>query len=62
MLGNYPMPIVVYLDDIAMYWDTQERVLEDMLEAIKQLTVASFIFNLHKSQMVKAVAQVFGHL
>ena len=45
-----------------MYGDTQERVLEDMLEAIKQLTVASFIFNLYKSQMVKAVAQLFGHL
>ena len=34
-LGNCPLPIVVYLDDIAMYGDTQEQVLEEMLEAIK---------------------------
>ena len=29
------MPIVIYLDDIAVYGDTQEEVLEDMLEAVK---------------------------
>ena len=33
--GNCPLPIVVYLGDIAMYRDTQGQVLEDMLEAIK---------------------------
>ena len=32
---DHPLAIVVYLDDIAMYGDTQEEVLEDMLEAIK---------------------------
>ena len=31
------LPIVIYLDDIAIYRDTQEQVLEDMLEAIKWL-------------------------
>ena len=51
-LGNCPLLIVVYLDDIAMYGDTQQRVLEDMLEAIKQLAVASFLLNLCKSQLV----------
>ena len=59
---NSSLPIVVYLDNIAMYRDTQEEVLEDMLEAVKQLTVAGFIFNLHKSQLVQAAAQVLGHL
>ena len=38
--GNHPLPIVVYLDNIAVYRDTQEQVLEDMLEAIKWLTAA----------------------
>ena len=46
MLGNRPLPEVIYLDDLAMYGDTQEHVLEDMLEAIKRLAVASFMLNL----------------
>ena len=46
------MPIVIYLDDIAVYVDTQEQVLEDTLEAIKQLATASFMLNLHKNQLV----------
>ena len=41
-----PLPVVVYLDDIAMYGDTQEQVLEDTLEAVKQLTAAGFMLNL----------------
>ena len=52
MPHDHPLPIVVYLDDIAMYGDTQEQVLEDMLEAIKRLTAARFVTNLHKSQLV----------
>ena len=46
----------VYLDNIAVYGDTQEEVLEGMLEVVKQLTVAGFMLNLHKSQLVQAVA------
>ena len=57
-----PLPVVIYLDDIAMYGDTQEEVLEDMLEAVKQLATASFMLNLHKSQLVQAAAQVLRHL
>ena len=45
-----------------MYGDTQEEVLEDMLEAVKQLAAAGFMLNLHKSQLVQAVVQVLGHL
>ena len=45
-----------------MYGDTQEEVLEDMLEAVKRLTAAGFMLNLCKSQLVQAVAQVLGHL
>ena len=50
------MPAVVYLNGIAMYGDTQEQELEDMLEAIKWVITASFMLNLHKSQLVQAVA------
>ena len=45
-----------------MYGDTQEEVLENMLEAVKQLTVTGFMLNLCKSQLVQAAAQVLGHL
>ena len=57
-----PLPVVVYLDDIAVYGDTQEEVLEDMLEAVKRLAAAGFMLNLHKSQLVQVAAQVLGHL
>ena len=56
MPSIYPLPIVVYLDDIAMYRDTQEQVLEEMLEAFKWLTAASFMLNLQKNQLVQAMA------
>ena len=59
---NHPLPIVIYLDDIAMYMDTQEEVLEDTLEAVKRLAAASFMLNLHKSQLFQATAQVLGYL
>ena len=35
MLDNCPLPVVVYLDNIAIYRDTKEQVLEDTLEAFK---------------------------
>ena len=57
-----PLPVVIYLDNIAVYGDTQEQVLEDTLEAVKQLATAGFMLNLHKSQLVQATAQVLGHL
>ena len=50
-LGKCPLPVVVCLDDIAVYRDTKEKVLENMLEAIKWLAVAIFMLNLHKSQV-----------
>ena len=53
--ANCPLPIVIYLDNIAVYGDTQEEVLEDTLEAVKWLATASFMLNLHKSQLVQAV-------
>ena len=62
MLGNCPLPVVIYLDDIAIYRDTSEEVLEDTLAGIKQLATASFMLNLCKSQLVQATAQVLGHL
>ena len=61
-LDNCPLPVVIYLDDIAVYGDTEKEVLEDTLEAVKWLAVAGFMLNLNKTQLVQAVAQVLGHL
>ena len=50
---DHPLPTVIYLDDIAIYRDTQEQVLEYVPEAINWLTAAGFgfVLNLYKSQL-----------
>ena len=50
------LPIAVYLDNKAIYGNTQEEVLEDTLEEVKQLAAASFMLNLYKIQLVQATA------
>ena len=55
------MGVVVYLDDIAVFGDTEEQVLEDTLEAVRRLTAAGFMINLTKSQLVESTAKVLGH-
>ena len=59
--GARPLPVVVYLDDIAVFGDDQEQVLEDTLEAVRRLTEAGFMINLTKSQLVESTAKVLGH-
>lgn len=59
--GDRRLPVVVYLDDIAVYGDDQEQVLEDTLEAIRRLTKAGFMINMTKSQLVESTAKILGH-
>ena len=59
--NDRPLQVVVYLDDIAVFGDSQEQVLEDTLEAIRRLTQAGFMINLTKSQLVESSAKVLGH-
>ena len=47
------MPVVVYLDDITVYGDTVNQVLENTAEAMKQLALAGFMINLKKSHLVE---------
>ena len=54
--GSCFLPVVIYLDYIAMYGDTQKQGLDDMLEDIKYLIVAYFILNLQKKQVVQSTA------
>ena len=56
MPGNHPLPIITYLDDIAIYGDPQDQALEDILEAIKWLGMAGLMLNLLQSQLVQATA------
>lgn len=59
--GERRLPVVVYLDDIAVYGDDQDQVLEDTLEAIRRLTKAGFMINMTKSQLVESTAKILGH-
>ena len=59
--GDRPLPVVVYLDDIAVYGDDQDQVLDDTLEVVRRLTRAGFMINLGKSQLVEDAAKVLGH-
>ena len=47
--GERPLPAVVYLDDIAVFGDDPETVLQDTAEAIRRLARAGFMLNLKKS-------------
>ena len=43
-----PLPVVVYLDDIAVYGDSAEDLIKTTAEAIRRLTEAGFMINLKK--------------
>ena len=53
------MTVVVYLDDITVYGDMVNQVLEDTAEAMKRLTLAGFMINL-KELSSKVKSQDFG--
>ena len=56
------MAIIIYFNDIAIYENTQEQVLEDILEAINWLGSAGSMLNLYKAQLVQAAATALRHL
>ena len=53
--------MVVYLDDIAVFGDDQDQLLQDTQEAMKRLASFGFMLNLKKSQLVQQGARVLGH-
>ena len=59
--GARKLPIVVYLDDVAVYGDDEAQLLEDTAEAVKRLATFGFMLNLKKSQLAHAAAKVLGH-
>jgi hypothetical protein len=55
------LPVVVYLDNIAVFGDDTEQVLGVTLEAVRRLALAGFMINLTKSHLVESAAKVLGH-
>ena len=46
--GEEELPVLVYLNDIAVFGDSVEEVLRVTSEAMKRLTRAGFMINLKK--------------
>ena len=55
------LPVVVYLDDIAVYGDTVEEVLSATVETMRRLTNAGFMINLKKCHLAEQTAKILGH-
>ena len=59
--GEEELPVLVYLDDIAVFVDNVEEVLRVTSEAMKRLARAAFMINLRKSYLSQTKAKVLGH-
>ena len=59
--GEEELPVLVYLDDIAVFRDSVKEVLRVISEAIKRLSRAGFMINLRISHLVQNKAKVLGH-
>lgn len=59
--GSRELPLLVYFNDIAIYGDSHELVLANILEAIHHFTKVGFMINLSKSQITMYLAKVLGH-
>ena len=60
-LGEEELPVLVHLDDIAVFGDSIEEVLRVTSEAMKRLARAGFMINLRKSHLLQTKAKVLGH-
>ena len=56
-----PLPVTVYLDDIAVYGDDPAQVLRDTAEVMRRLAAAGFMINLKKSHLCETSLKVLGH-
>ena len=59
--GEEELPVLVYLDKIAVFGDSVEEDLSVTSEAMKRLARAGFMINLRKSHLVQTKAKVLGH-
>ena len=58
--GEEELPVLVYLDDIAVFGDSVEEILRVISEAMKRLARAGFMINLRKIHLVQTKAKVLG--
>ena len=59
--GEEELPILVYLDEIAVFRDSVEGVLRVTSEAMKRLARVGFMINVRKSHLVQTKAKVLGY-
>ena len=59
--GEEELPVLVYLDDIAVFGDSVVEVLRVTSEAVRRLARAVFMINLRKSHLVQTKAKVLGY-
>ena len=59
--GEEELPVLVYLDGIAVFGDSVEEVLRVTSEAMKRLARAGFMISLKKSHLVQTKAKVLGY-
>ena len=59
--GEEELPVLVYLDDKAVFGDSVEEVLRVTSGATRRLVRAGFMINLRKSHLVQTKAKVLGH-
>ncbi len=55
------LPLTVYLDDIAVYGDDPDEVLDNTAEAMNRLAQAGFMINLKKSHLCQETLKILGH-
>ena len=56
--GKEELPVLVYLDNIAVFRDSVEEVLRVTSEVMRRLARAGFMINLRKSYLVQTKAKV----
>ena len=59
--GEEELPILVYLEDIAIFGDSIEEVLRVISEVMKRLARVGFMINVRKNHLAQTKAKVLGH-
>ena len=59
--GEEELPVLVYLDNIAVFGYSVEEVLRVTSEAMRRLATAGFVINLRKSHLFQTKAKVLGY-
>lgn len=59
--GTDQLPLIIYLDDVIIFGDDMDQLLQHAETAMKRLAAAGFMLNLRKSHIGVSQAKVLGH-